>query len=515
VTDHDDVLAGRESGIRRPDRSFPQGWSIAQSKLTSHAKGGKVAAVAPRTGSLTVARRGADVLVDARFDQRVRWSPGERLDHLFEEKVDDLRQHGQDDRLAVDAVDGAFTYAQLEARANRLARHLVRRGVRSGDRVGLLFDHALDAYTGMLATLKLNAAYVPLEPGFPADRIAYVCQDAGVHTVLTRSFHLEALDAVAADVVVLDAEASAIAAQPSHRLGPAERGAPVDELAYVIYTSGARGRPKGVAIEHASICNFVRVAAEVYGITGEDRIYQGMTIAFDFSVEETWVPWMAGATLVPKPDERPLVGEELHEFLVDRQITALCCVPTLLATLEDELPALRFLLVSGEACPQDLIARWHRPGLRCLNVYGPPEATVTATWTTLDPVRGVTIGVPLPTYSVVILEPGSDQVVGRGGAGEICIGGIGLATGYLNRPDLTAQSFIADSIGLPNNPSGRIYRTGDLGRIDEDGTIEHLGRIDHRVKIRGYRFELPEIESVLMPHPGIATAVVSAARDTS
>ncbi|HEY4615615.1 MAG TPA: AMP-binding protein, partial [Citricoccus sp.] len=251
-----------------------------------------------------------------------------------------------------------------------------------------------------------------------------------------------------------------------------------------------------------------RVAAEVYGLTGQDRVYQGMTIAFDFSVEEIWVPWMAGATLVPKPAGAALVGEELHDYLRAQDITGLCCVPTLLATLTDDLPNLRFLLVSGEACPQDLISRWHRHGRRFLNVYGPTEATVTATWTTLDPGRPVTIGTPLPTYSVVILDPESAQPVPRGHVGEICIGGIALSPGYVHRPDLTEKAFIPDRVGVPHNPSGRLYRTGDLGRIDADGNIEYLGRIDLQVKIRGYRIELTEIESVLMQHPGIATAVV-------
>jgi amino acid adenylation domain-containing protein len=453
-----------------------------------------------------------DVLVDARFDQRVRWSPGERLDHLFERKVDELQADGRSHRLAVDAGKRAFTYAELDERANRLARYLARRGVSAGDRVGLMFDHAVDGYTGMLATLKLNAAYVPLEPGFPLDRTAYVCRDAGVRTVITCSLHLEDLDAVAATMIVMDAEAPAIAAEPSHRLGPDERGNPVNDLAYVIYTSGTTGRPKGVAIEHASICNFVRVAAEVYELTGEDRVYQGMTIAFDFSVEEIWVPWMVGATLVPKPHEAPLVGQDLHDFLVDRRITALCCVPTQLATLEDDLDGLRFLLVSGEPCPQELITRWHRPGRRFLNVYGPTEATVTATWTPLAPGRRVTIGVPLPTYSVVILDPGSRRAVSRGEVGEICIGGIGLSTGYVNRPEATARAFIDDSIGLPNNPSGRLYRTGDLGRVDADGNIEYLGRIDPRVTARGYRIELTEIETLVMRHPGVTMAAVEWAR---
>ena len=178
----------------------------------------------------------------------------------------------------------------------------------------------------------------------------------------------------------------------------------------------------------------MRVAAEVYGIRPDDRVYQGMTIAFDFSVEEIWVPWMAGATLVPKPPGSALLGVDLHEFLVAQRVTAMCCVPTLLATLDEDLPDLRFLLVSGEACPHDLIVRWHRPGRRFLNVYGPTEATVTATWTAVDPDRPVTIGVPLPTYSTVILDPDDPtRALPPGEIGEIGIAGIGLAVGYVNR----------------------------------------------------------------------------------
>lgn len=481
VIDHHEAFGAPGSQVRSHGQPFP-----------------------PGPGGLDCGRHDPDVLVDERFDQRSRWSPGERLDHLFERKVDELRTGGQADRLAVDSELGGWTYAELDERANRLARHLARRGVRPGDRVGLLVDRAIDGYTGMLATLKLNAVYVPLDAGFPLDRIAYICADAGVRTVVTCSLQLEALDPVAADMVVVDAEASLIAAEASHRLGPEERGIAVDDLAYVVYSPGPTGRPKGVAIQHAGICNFVRVAAEVYGATGEDRFYQGMTIAFDFSVEETWVPWMVGATVVPKPRRAALVGEELHDFLARNRVTALCCVPTLLATLEEDLPEVRFLLLSGESSPQDLITRWHRPGRRLLNVYGPPEATVTATWTTLEPGQRVTIGVPLPTYSVVLLDPASDQVITRGGVGEICIGGIGLSTGYLNRPDLTARAFVEDRIGVPHNPSGRLYRTGDLGRVNGDGHIEHLGRIDSRVKTRGYRFELAEIEAGLLLHPGFS-----------
>ncbi|AZQ70232.1 amino acid adenylation domain-containing protein [Streptomyces luteoverticillatus] len=447
-----------------------------------------------------------------------RWRDGERLERLFEERCDRLRAQGRENRLAVDADGVTLTYAQLDDRANQLARFLLDRGIRPGDRIGLLLDDPVDAYVGMLGVLKAHAAYVPLDPGFPADRLSYIVSDAAVRTVLTlsrlgdRAAHLADGDGDGTELLYLDRVRAQIAQRPTRRLDNATATTPgrqTDDLCYVIYTSGSTGRPKGVAIGHPAICNFVRVAAEVYGLTSEDRVYQGMTLAFDFSVEETWVPWMAGATLVPRPAGPGLVGAELDAFLRDRHVTALCCVPTLLATLDADLSELRFLLVSGESCPQDLIRRWHRPGRRFLNVYGPTEATVTATWTLLDPDRPVTIGVPLPTYAVALLDPKGNTALPPGSMGEIAIAGMGLANGYLNRPDLTERAFVPDFLGVPGNPSGRIYRTGDLGRINDRGEIEHHGRIDTQVKIRGYRVELTEIESVLLHVPGIAQAVVT------
>ncbi|MHA6795964.1 Pls/PosA family non-ribosomal peptide synthetase [Pseudonocardia bannensis] len=439
----------------------------------------------------------------------VRWRPGERLDRLFEDRCDQLWADGRSDALAVDAGTGALTYDELDARANQLARHLLARGIRGGHRVALLFDDPVQSYIAMLAVLKVNAAYVPLDPGFPTDRLAYIVADAGAVVVLTLSHLRGHLREVRALLVCVDDMAGRIGREDHRRLADAERGEPVDDLAYLIYTSGTTGRPKGVAIGHPSICNFVRVAAEVYGVRAQDRMYQGMTIAFDFSVEEIWVSWMAAATLVPKPAGSSLLGVDLHRFLVEQRVTAMCCVPTLLATIEDDLPDLRFLLVSGEACPQDLIARWHRPGRRFLNVYGPTEATVSATWTVVHPDRPVTIGVPLPTYATVILDPDDPyRALPHGEIGEIGIAGVGLATGYLNREDLTAKAFIPDFLGIAGNPSGRIYRTGDLGRVTPAGEIEYHGRIDTQVKIRGYRIELTEIESVLLQVPGIAAAVV-------
>ncbi|WP_191058367.1 Pls/PosA family non-ribosomal peptide synthetase [Geminicoccus harenae] len=449
------------------------------------------------------------ILVDAGVRHEPRWRPGERLHHLFEATCDRLQAAGQAGRPAVDAGDVVVTYGDLDARANRLARYLRAQCAQPGDRIGLMFDQAVPAYVAMLAVLKINAVYVPLDAGFPADRLSYIVEDAGVRCLLSLAPLRDRLAHLPVALICLDEAEAAIAPLPAHRLTATEAGEPAGELCYVIYTSGSTGRPKGVAISQAAICNFVRVAAETYGIQPEDRVYQGMTIAFDFSVEEIWVAWIVGATLVPKPPGPNLLGQDLWEFLDAQAVTALCCVPTVLATLDQDLPGLRFLLVSGEACPQELIARWHRPGRRFLNVYGPTEATVTATWSVVDPGKPVTIGSPLPTYSVVILDPAEPRALPLGETGEIGIAGIGLADGYLNRDDLTDRAFIPDDIGIPHNPGGRIYRTGDLGRINADGAIEYHGRIDTQIKIRGYRIELTEIESALLQVEGIAQAVVA------
>jgi non-ribosomal peptide synthetase-like protein len=455
---------------------------------------------------------GDRVLVDRTRRQDLRWRPGERLEQLFENRCDELRGTGQlcVDARQADAPGRALTYDQMDARANRLARHLLRRDIGPGHRVALLFDDAVDAYVAMLAVLKAGAAYVPLDTAFPADRIAYIVQDSSAVAILSLAHLRPHLQQARCPVIALDDIADRIEQESSGRVREDERGPIVDAVAYVIYTSGSTGRPKGVAVGHPSIVNFVRVAAETYGVRRDDRMYQGLTIAFDFSVEEIWVPWAVGATLVPKPKGGSLLGADLHAFLTQRRVSAMCCVPTLLATVEDDLPGLRFLLVSGEACPQDLISRWYRPGRRFLNVYGPTETTVTATWTEVHPDRPVTIGVPLPTYATVVLDPDDPgRALPHGEVGEIGIAGIGLAQGYVNRDDLTARAFVPDFLGIPGNVSRRIYRTGDLGRVTPDGEIEYLGRIDLQVKVRGYRIELTEIESVMLRFPGIAGAVVS------
>ncbi len=428
----------------------------------------------------------------------------ERLHHLFEQGCD---RHP--DRVAVICGQEQITYQELDRRANRLARYLLQAGVRPAERVGILLRRSPDTYVSLLAILKAGAVFVPLDTAFPADRISYIVRDAELACLLTTSVQEASLSATACPLVRLDREQERIAAMADTRIRDAVPGP--DNLCYIIYTSGSTGQPKGVAIEHPSICNFVRVAAGTYDIQGTDRIYQGMTIAFDFSIEEIWPGLIRGATIVAGPEDHQRLGDDLAEFLSRHGITVLCCVPTLLATMEQEVPSLRTLIVGGEDCPGHLVERWARPGRRILNTYGPTEATVTATWGELRPGRRVTIGRPLPTYSVYLLDEQGNPVP-EGESGEICIGGIGLARGYVNRKEQTEKAFIPDPFQTPDNPSGRLYRTGDLGRRLDNGEIEFLGRIDTQVKLKGYRIELTEIESVLLASPEVRKAVVAPCR---
>jgi amino acid adenylation domain-containing protein len=442
-------------------------------------------------------------VVHAQASNAVRWAPGERLNHLLEEACIRFATN--------DAVIGngiVLSYRDLNRRANQLARHLLARGIKSSDRVAMMFDRSPETYVAMLAVMKVNAAYVPLDAAFPIERIRFILRDANISAIVSMSSLAKRLSGLQVDTIFLDSERPAIDAQPA--ADPLTGVAPpIEPLCYIIYTSGTTGNPKGVSIGHSSICNFVRVTTELYGYAPGDRVYQGMSIAFDFSVEEIWVPLMAGATLVPGPAGTTLMGDELGDFLRERRVTVMACSPTLLATIEQDVPDLRILLVGGEACPQKLVARWYRPGRRILNTYGPTEATVTATMTELRPDKPVTIGVPLPTYSIVILDPHEDKTIPTGELGEIGIAGVGLALGYMNRDDLTMKKFIPDFLHIDNNPSGRIYRTGDLGRIDKNGEIDYRGRMDTQVKIRGYRIELKEIEAVLIDLPQVAQAAVT------
>lgn len=421
------------------------------------------------------------------------------------------RKHG--DQAAVIWQGKTLTYQELDNQANQLARYLISKGIKPGRRIGILLNRSFATYISLFAILKTGAVFVPMDSECPAKRIDYVAKDAELTAIITTSECIIRLSELSnqfpLQIIYLDNHATAIAAQsdrPIPFVGRPDKRQP--RLCYIMYTSGSTGTPKGVAISHRAICNFVQVAAQTYDIHPADRVYQGMTIAFDFSVEEIWLGLLKGATLVAGPVNEQRLGTALADFLIEQKVTVFCCVPTLLATLDKDIPSLRTLIVGGEACPQHLVERWAKKGRKMLNTYGPTEATVTATWGELYPGKPVTIGRAMPTYTVYILDE-NNAPVAHGKTGEICIAGIGLAEGYINQPEITRQAFIKDCLNTPDNPSGRIYRTGDLGRITDNLEIEYLGRIDSQVKIRGYRIELTEIESIILESAEVAKVAVA------
>ena len=407
--------------------------------------------------------------------------------------------------IAVICGSSQLTYAQLDRCANRLARLMLQYGLTESQTVGIYMERSVNTYIAILAVLKAGGAFVPLDPSFPSDRVAFIAEDASLQYLLTTSTMREKTQGLPCRVIELDKATQELAGQPS--TDPYIRVSPAS-LCYIIYTSGTTGRPKGVAIAHANIANFLRVIPSIYDVRSTDRVYQGMSTAFDFSVEEIWPTWIRGATLVAGPTDSRRLGHGLTTFLIDHKITVLYCVPTLLATIDEDVPSVRTLLVGGEACPPDLVRRWYNPKRRMLNTYGPTETTVTATWCELYPERPVTIGVPVPTYHIYILDE-QLRPVERGESGEICIGGPGVGLGYVNRPDLTKSKFIDNPIVSEREKAPYLYRSGDLGRFTASGEIEYLGRIDTQVKIRGYRIELAEIESVIREDDAVENAVVA------
>jgi non-ribosomal peptide synthetase-like protein len=428
----------------------------------------------------------------------------------------------------------------------------------------LWLPRSIDAYVALLGILKAGAAYVPLDPDYPAARVGFILSDCKAKALLTVG-HASRLSppgddcallgvhplgcshsegtlkgghqtgaglSFAGEVLAMDAVQQEISAQSPGRITRAEIGTAPQDLCYVIYTSGTTGQPKGVEIEHRSACHLVRVEGKLFQVQPADRVYQGSSLAFDASVEEIWLALFAGATLVVGTREMVRSGADLAHMLADADVTVLSCVPTVLAMMEEDIPTVRLLILGGEACPRDLIKRWWRPNRRVYNTYGPTEATVIATCAECHPDTPLTIGRPIPNYVACVLDE-QLQPVPVGVAGELCLGGVGLARGYLGRPELTREKFI--SFGASTGSAGilagvsqltthagkdagapgaqRLYWTGDLARWTAEGQLEFLGRIDSQVKIRGFRVELSEIEAVLVECPGVKAAAVTLRED--
>lgn len=401
-----------------------------------------------------------------------------------------------------------LSYKELEDRANRLARGIRACDVGPGDLVGIYFERSAEPIVAILACLKAGVAYVPIDPIYPADRIRHILLEADVRLVLTdRALAARAQDFFSGRLLVTDAPGEEVAGQSVARLSRTETGVTPQDLCYVIYTSGTTGRPKGVMTEHRNAWKFVLAFNEVCSTTAEDRIYQGFSLSFDGSVEEIWMAFSNGAPLLVGTPQTPRFGNDMARFLSSHGVTYFSTVPTLLSTMTEDIPSLRQLVVSGEACPPELVARWARPNRRILNAYGPTEATVNTTVAECVPGKPITIGRPLPGYDVYILDADL-RPLPPGERGELFVGGDTLARGYFKQPELTNERFITSPFVGDSKPA-RLYRTGDSARINAEGEIKFFGRLDGQVKIRGYRVELAEIEAVLLECPRIRSATVS------
>ena len=440
------------------------------------------------------------------------------IHQLFEEKV-----LAQPEAIAVAFQAQRLSYAELNRQANRLAHHLIGLGIGPDDRVAICVERGVEMMVGLLGVLKAGAAYVPLDPAYPVERLAYMIEDSKPSALLTQRVLQERLPTLALPLVLLDDDQST---ESDHNPVVPTLGA--RNLAYVIYTSGSTGNPKGVMIEHRGLVNYSLDAARLFGLTPTDTVLQQNTLNFDLSVEEIFPALLAGATLAPSQEIFGSEGSQDHGIRPTFLHMTAAHWHTLAAEWHNQpqvaaqrLADVRLINVTGDALSAQKLKLWDevRPAhTRLINTYGPTEATVscTAAYVTHDAVAGsegsgnATIGKPMANTRIYLLDA-HQQPVPYGVAGEIFIGGDGVARGYLNLEQVNAERFLVDPFST--SPDARMYKTGDLARYMADGRIEYLGRNDFQVKVRGFRIELGEIESRLGNCAGVKEAVVIARED--
>jgi len=468
-------------------------WRIALEGLVAHAETG--------LGAISL-------LSDAEREQVLgAWSttPGARPEALTHQLIEAHARRAPD-APAVRLGTEALTYAELNARANQLARHLRRLGVGPEVRVALFLERSVERVVAMLAILKAGGAWLALEPSLPEERLSYIASDVMAPVLLTDSSLEHLLDRTGY-VFLMDEHAERVERESEEDL---ETLVGADHLAYLIYTSGSTGRPKGTLLTHGGLANTAWQVARAHGYRPDSRVLQFASASFDASVAEVFSTLVAGACLCLARQEELLPSEPLRALLEREAITAVTLTPSVLAQLESHgLPRLETVISAGEACTPELARRWSQ-GRALLNAYGPTEVTVCATVS--GPVRPERLGIgrALPQVQVYVLDA-HGRPVPAGVAGELYVGGAGVARGYLGQPALTAERFVPHPHAT--EPGARLYRTGDMVRWREDGELEFLGRRDEQVKLRGFRIELGEVESVLGEHPAVAQAVVVARED--
>ncbi|MBE9069079.1 amino acid adenylation domain-containing protein [Leptolyngbya cf. ectocarpi LEGE 11479] len=427
---------------------------------------------------------------------------------------------------AVEFMGQCWSYQTLNTHANQLAHYLREQGVGPDVLVGLCLDHSFEMIVGILAILKAGGAYVPIDPNYPAERLDWILKDCQVACLLTQHSLVSVIPVHTAKNICVDTDWPVIAQQPVHNL---EALPTVDSLAYVIYTSGSTGEPKGVMVGQTALANFVSAANQAYGIVAADRVLQFASISFDAAVEEIFLTLTQGATLVLRTQDMLKSIPDFLKVCETLQLTVLD-LPTafwhqLCASLETcpLASTVRLTIIGGERALPQWVNVWKQSvnsQVRLVNTYGPTETTVVATCCYLtgpDAVEmseggTVPIGQPLGNAQTHILDEHMTPIP-VGHSGELYVSGKSLATGYLNRPDLTAERFVLTALD-DDEPETRLYKTGDLARYREDGQLEFLGRVDHQIKIRGFRVELQEIETLLENHSAVQSAVVVAQEDS-
>jgi amino acid adenylation domain-containing protein len=453
---------------------------------------------------------GLPLVTDGEREQLlVRWNatdrepPPDRLIHRL------LEAQGArtPDRTAVVCENLQLSYRDIERSSNRLANYLRRLGVGPEVAVGICIERSWETAVAVLAVLKAGGFYVPTDPSHPRDRLAFILGDAGVSVLLTHERIANGLPELQGRVVRLDTEKDFIEREDD--IGPADTGYP-DNLAYVIYTSGSTGRPKGVQVSHRAVANFLDSMRTRPGLTEADVLVAVTTLSFDIAGLELYLPLFTGARVVIAPSDVAADGMRLRALLEKSRATMMQATPATWRMLLEAgwRPEKGFkVLCGGEAMPKELADRLLDSASSVWNLYGPTETTIWSSVHAVAPGPGqVPVGRPIDNTQIYILDRWLSPVP-IGVAGELYIGGAGLARGYLRHPELTAEKFVANPFG--STPGARLYRTGDLARYRANGEIEYLGRIDYQVKIRGFRIEPGEVESVLARHPGVRKAAVA------
>ncbi|MEM8510709.1 MAG: amino acid adenylation domain-containing protein, partial [Bacteroidota bacterium] len=413
------------------------------------------------------------------------------------------------DAIAVVYQEASLSYKALDQRSNQLARYLITKGIQPDDLVGICLDRSLELLVGILGILKSGGAYVPIDPEYPKARIDYMMEDSGVKVLLsTTECSAFFSDRDDLELVLLDSDWNSIIGK--HALRKLKRVATPNDLAYVIYTSGSTGQPKGVMIAHKNVSNLLYSQTNYFQITAKDRFLAFSSFSFDASVEQMYLSLLNGAILHIVPKDILLDVQGVTKLLVDKKITHLHAVPSFLR----ELPfikgsSLKRIISGGDVFDSEIFKNWGNKSVRVINEFGPTETTVTSSQ---NEVKKATIphniGQPIANTQIYIVNP-DNKVVPTAVVGELCIGGAGLARGYLNQKALTKERFVAN----PFKKGERIYKTGDLARWLPDGTVEFIGRKDTQVKIRGYRIELGEIENALSLLPKVQQSCVLARED--